>query len=304
VTWVKLDDGFTEHPKVAGLSDAAFRLHVNALCWCARRETDGVVPATVRKLLGATPKLIAELVAAGLWEETEGGHELHDYLEYNPSKAQLDAQREQTRTRVQKFRERVGNGTGNGVTRTVGNAVGTPAPVPGPVPVPDPLLDPVVVDTRPESHPATEAKPAVAAPRPASARKPRREDSIPVPMSDAIEIPADLVAAKAAQWQVDEARIRAQIPEFRRFWAQDRPSERKAPKGWRAAFGYRVDDLGKRGLLHGPQLQQVLGVQHSRGTRAADLIPNQLERIRRFEAEEEAERKSGIMPLALPGGAR
>jgi len=152
--------------------------------------------------------------------------------------------------------------------------------------------------------PEPETMPPVASPRAATAKKSRSVDSIPVPMSDEVIIPDDVVAAKAAQWQVDEARIRAQVPEFKRFWAQDRPGERRSPKGWRSAFGRRVDDLGKRGLLHAP-IQQALGVVTTRATRAADLLPRQMERIRQFEAEEEAERKGEVYarPVLL-GGSR
>lgn len=89
-----MDDGFPEHEKVAGLSDAAFRVHVTALCWCARRETDGRVPDAVARRLGASPKIREELRRAGLWDPGEGASHIHDYLEYNLSKAQLDEQRE------------------------------------------------------------------------------------------------------------------------------------------------------------------------------------------------------------------
>ncbi len=39
MTWAKLSDSFGD--EVAGLSDAAFRTHVEALLWTMRRETDG-----------------------------------------------------------------------------------------------------------------------------------------------------------------------------------------------------------------------------------------------------------------------
>ena len=41
MTWVKVDDALPEHPKVARLSDAAFRVHISALCYSARNLTDG-----------------------------------------------------------------------------------------------------------------------------------------------------------------------------------------------------------------------------------------------------------------------
>jgi hypothetical protein len=58
-----------------------------ALSWTAQQLKDGFVPMGIlRRFAGAElTSLAAELVAAGLWEESEGGYTFHDYLEYNPS---------------------------------------------------------------------------------------------------------------------------------------------------------------------------------------------------------------------------
>lgn len=101
--WVKLDDGMVEHLKVASLSDGAFRAHVEALSFCARNLTDGLVPEAVVKKQGWS-KRSRELVAAGLWEVTPGGHAIHDYLEYNPSREQVEAEREAARRRMNRHR--------------------------------------------------------------------------------------------------------------------------------------------------------------------------------------------------------
>lgn len=99
MTWVKLDDGFPDHPKVVALSDRAFRAHVTALCYCARYLTDGDVPTGVAKRI-ATAKVKAELTAAGLWTETPGGlYRLHDYLDWNPSRADVEGTKENDRRR-------------------------------------------------------------------------------------------------------------------------------------------------------------------------------------------------------------
>ena len=44
MAWTKLDDGFADHPKVAPLSDPAFRAFVAGLCFANRYLTDGVLP--------------------------------------------------------------------------------------------------------------------------------------------------------------------------------------------------------------------------------------------------------------------
>lgn len=89
--WVKLDDGFPDNPKVAGLSDMAFRAHVTMMCYCARYLTDGYVPSKV-----ASPvhrKLVASLIARGLWEPVEGGYRIHDWADWNPPGDQVRARR-------------------------------------------------------------------------------------------------------------------------------------------------------------------------------------------------------------------
>lgn len=114
MSWVKLDDGFPEHPKVVGLTDVAFCLYIHALCYAARRETDGYIPAgSVSSLAGGAgraraARAAAELVAAQLWHATgpetcercrkvaplSHGWIIHDFLEYNPSHADQERARE------------------------------------------------------------------------------------------------------------------------------------------------------------------------------------------------------------------
>lgn len=129
MTWVRLDDGFAEHPKVARLSDAAFRLHVRALCYAARFGTDGVVSLELFAR-NARPKVRRELIESGLWTECESGIEIHDFLDYNPSRSAVMAEREAARLRLQRFRER----KRNAVSERDGNGVDSPSPA-RPVPV-------------------------------------------------------------------------------------------------------------------------------------------------------------------------
>lgn len=86
MTWVRLDDSFCDHPKVDGLSDAAFRLHVAGLCYSARFLTDGFVAVSrVDRLVRRyKPSLTAELVAAGAWDARPEGWQIHDFTDWNP----------------------------------------------------------------------------------------------------------------------------------------------------------------------------------------------------------------------------
>lgn len=96
MTWLRLDDKMARHPKIAGLSDAAFRLHVNAMLYCAEQQTDGhILSIAVPTLTAHKSKtsLIEELVDAGLWHSEPDGWSVHDYLDWNPSKEESEQRR-------------------------------------------------------------------------------------------------------------------------------------------------------------------------------------------------------------------
>ena len=95
MTWVKLDDNFPDHPKVVGLSVAARWAYVEALCYCARYLTDGALPAAKVKAM-TSAKSRAELVGAELWIDCrDGDYAVHDYLAYNPSREQVEKERQE-----------------------------------------------------------------------------------------------------------------------------------------------------------------------------------------------------------------
>ncbi|WP_431999283.1 hypothetical protein [Streptomyces sioyaensis] len=149
--WVRLDDRFPSHRKVALLSDKAFRLYVSGLCWASENLTEGLIQdreltlvARVRGIKSAA----RELEDAQLWDRVEGGWCIHDFLEYNPDRAKVKADREANAARQQAYRDRkkaerearkaaedtARNGDRNGVTPPVrnGGSNGTPSPSPSP----------------------------------------------------------------------------------------------------------------------------------------------------------------------------
>jgi hypothetical protein len=157
VTWVRFDDQTLKHPKVRDLSRDAKFLFIAGSMVSAEHLTDGVLsPALIRQALAHTETdqaAIAELAAAELWhEDTEwpGWYIIHDYLDYNPSKADIEARKEATAERQRRWREQqrelarveIADAERNGVSNALRNGVSNePNPVPlNPVtPVP---LDP------------------------------------------------------------------------------------------------------------------------------------------------------------------
>ena len=109
MTWVKIDDSFPNHPKIVGLTDKAFRIHISGLCYCGTYLTDGFIPMTIaRQLCNENISFIAELCEAGLWKEAmaENGFRIHDYLAHQTSKTQVEEKRQTVRERQKRYRER------------------------------------------------------------------------------------------------------------------------------------------------------------------------------------------------------
>ena len=104
MTWVKIDDGFHDHPKIEALSSDAYRAFIGGLCYCARFLTDGHIPPARVKQLGRTAA-VRELEQVGLWDRNGDGVHVHDYLEYQPSSAAILAKRAAESARKRRGRE-------------------------------------------------------------------------------------------------------------------------------------------------------------------------------------------------------
>lgn len=92
-TFVRLHDGYDEHPKVGPRSDAAFRAHIEAMCWASRNDGKHLIPKALAEKKWR-PKVIAELVEAHLFDVHEKHYEVHDYLDFNRSPDEIAAFRE------------------------------------------------------------------------------------------------------------------------------------------------------------------------------------------------------------------
>ncbi len=100
MSWVKLDDQFFFNRKIIKAGRDARDLYLASLAYCAGQLTDGFVPAEALPLLHvmagiANDKQIAsKLLSTGLWEASDNGYIVHDYLKYNPTKEQVEITRE------------------------------------------------------------------------------------------------------------------------------------------------------------------------------------------------------------------
>jgi hypothetical protein len=105
--WGRVDDSLYDNPKLDKLGKdrlACVGLHFLAISWCNRWLTDGLVPADRVSRLGGTPRLVAALVGADLWEPVGDGYHVHDFLEFNDSREQVLATRAAEREKKRKQR--------------------------------------------------------------------------------------------------------------------------------------------------------------------------------------------------------
>jgi hypothetical protein len=118
MVWVRLDDSFPDHRKIAELGDYAPLcgwLFICGLAYCNRQLTDGLIPkghvvrlSSFRRLsieTGGVPGMMSMgddidadtlallLESVGLWEDRETHWYIHDYPDYQPTKAEVEAER-------------------------------------------------------------------------------------------------------------------------------------------------------------------------------------------------------------------
>ena len=115
--WARLTVDFADSPKVAGLSDAAFRTLVEMILWSRKMMTDGVIPASVaRRRWGAktqteTHSVTDSVTDSGTHYETDpvtelctnhptspslvrtsdGDYMIHDFLDHQESAEEVNA---------------------------------------------------------------------------------------------------------------------------------------------------------------------------------------------------------------------
>jgi hypothetical protein len=109
MTWIKIDDTLPNNPKILPLSDGAFRLYIEALCYCNQYLTDGFLADAVLLRLDVNNRR-SELVEACLWIECVDGMQINDYTEHQTARSEIEKKREQNKERSSRYRSRVTNG--------------------------------------------------------------------------------------------------------------------------------------------------------------------------------------------------
>lgn len=97
--WAKFDDKRHQNPKIRRVGLEASGLDCHGITYAAAMETDGFLDENVVEMLAGVKhwrKIVAKLVVENRWERDNerGGWWIHDYLEFNPSRDEIAAQRE------------------------------------------------------------------------------------------------------------------------------------------------------------------------------------------------------------------
>lgn len=122
MTWVKIDDGFWMHPKVARAGNESAGIFCRCLAYCGAYLTDGLVPEQVAVLIAGSKAKLEAVIEAGLLERTHpqsGSVYVRDYSDYNPLRSEVEAEKEARAERGRKGAEaRYGKNNGRSHART------------------------------------------------------------------------------------------------------------------------------------------------------------------------------------------
>jgi hypothetical protein len=148
--WARFDDSYLGSRKIAGLPTAAIALDMAGIIFSAANLRDGhlthddVLAVAALIHLKQWRSSAEALCGAKRWLAEPGGFEIHDYLAYQPSRADVLARREADRERMKHLRS--GRTPGE---RSPGVRIESETTQSTPVPVPYPEQDVVAADAAP-----------------------------------------------------------------------------------------------------------------------------------------------------------
>lgn len=107
MAWARIDDGATNHPKIIKLIDwhNPFCVWVWGLSYCQLHLTDGLITCEAFPNKFAL-KTAEQLLTARLWEPHPAGFMVHDYLDWNDSRAVVLKKRQDAKDRMARKRSR------------------------------------------------------------------------------------------------------------------------------------------------------------------------------------------------------
>jgi hypothetical protein len=122
MSWPKFSDNFPDDCWT--LSDAAFRLHTEALCWNGRKLLDCRIPKGELARFAKHPDASAELVAEGYWAEDGDCYVIRHHAEHQRTREQAISLQERNRVNGRRGGRPPKNPSGNPDGNPDGNPKG------------------------------------------------------------------------------------------------------------------------------------------------------------------------------------
>jgi len=103
LSWVRVDSALASNHKVLALlaekgGDHALCVYIFALGHVARQGLDGFIPEIALGLIHGKKRDADLLIQVSMWRTVQGGFEINDYAEYQPSGADTKARSDKART--------------------------------------------------------------------------------------------------------------------------------------------------------------------------------------------------------------
>ena len=85
MSWLRIDDRFSRHPKVTQLSYKERWIWMDVLCYCAAYQTGGFLPDNIAELVtGASARFLSKCSGLELVDVVQGELKVHDWETYAP----------------------------------------------------------------------------------------------------------------------------------------------------------------------------------------------------------------------------
>jgi DnaD/phage-associated family protein len=94
MAWTRIDDKFYENSKILDAGPLGAHLYIAGLIHCNVKRTDGFIADCFISGIGGdafdSKRFAKKLVENKLWDRVEGGYQVHDFLQFNKSKEEIE----------------------------------------------------------------------------------------------------------------------------------------------------------------------------------------------------------------------
>jgi hypothetical protein len=104
--WFKLDDRVHCHPKTLAAGDEAFGVFCRLGSYASQHGTNGFISDDAAKSITRKQRVLDRLVQVGFLERVDGGYQIHDFLDWNPSAEKVRQERDSARQRMARGRSK------------------------------------------------------------------------------------------------------------------------------------------------------------------------------------------------------